>query len=469
LNGDGRIEMGFSRPRLLMQVEERADEPFPLRQRYRSRVLPIFALFVVSAVTLTALAVRSTVENLHLESAAARVREIAAELNEKEPAMWGALVAGRPTDAQEARLGAALREAAQERGIDRMKVYGVNARTLFSTVASEIGTTEANDALRDSIRDVRRVLVRHREPDGGDYHELYVPLAGDGDRTVLVFELYEPAGHLTGILMRALPLPTLVPGLLLVGMLVVLGLLIRRAQAGIDLRAQRVRELGRRLESLVSTTAAGAVRAATGGELPVQRSELTLLYADVRSFTDFAEHAPPEEVAAFLNRAMTLQIDCIARQGGDVDKLIGDALLARFDGAAKERRAIEAGVAILAAVEAAALPRGVGIGVFTGPVISEPIGPISRRDYTVIGDSVNTCARLCGVARRGEVVVDTETLRRSGLERGFGPVEAVQVKGRQQRIAVRRATAPPQADPASDGTHRAQVEHANEASLKLDI
>ncbi len=103
---------------------------------------------------------------------------------------------------------------------------------------------------------------------------------------------------------------------------------------------------------------------------------------------------------------MTLQIECVARHGGDVDKLIGDALLARFEGEAKESRAIAAARDIQSAVEAAGLPRGVGIGVYTGQAISGPIGPEARRDYTVIGDSVNIAARLCAAAARGEIVAD---------------------------------------------------------------
>jgi len=231
-------------------------------------------------------------------------------------------------------------------------------------------------------------------------------------------------------------------------LVVVLSYLIRRAQVSIDLRAARVRELSARLESFMSSSAVGAVRAAPAGtEVPLRRIEVSLLYSDVRRFTGYSETAAPEVVVAFLNRIMALQIECVGRHGGDVDKLIGDALMARFEGAEKESRAIAAARDIQAVVEGSRLPRGVGIGVYTGPAISGPIGPEARRDYTVIGDSVNIAARLCAAAGQGEIVSDVATLERSGMAAHFGVAERIQVKGREKAIEIRRM-APPESAPA---------------------
>ncbi len=294
-----------------------------------------------------------------------------------------------------------------ERSLSQLKVYGRTGESLFSTDAIEIGQIESNAALTSAVKEGERTLLPHVEPDGTRYNEFYVPLKRADGTVGLVMELYWPAGDLRAILARALVLPVLVPGLLLLGLLVVLGYLIRRAQAGIDFRAARVRELSARLESFMSSSAVGAVRAApAGGDVPLKRIEVSLVYSDVRRFTDFSETETPEAVVAFLNWIMTLQIECVARHGGDVDKLIGDALLVRFEGEGKEGRAILAARDIQAAVEAADLPRGVGIGVYTGLAISGPIGPEARRDFTVIGDSVNIAARLCSAAARGEIVAD---------------------------------------------------------------
>ena len=393
--------------------DERADasdapeRSFALARRYRRHVLPMMALFVVSLVALTALSVRQVVRDIHLEFAARRAAEIAAEVNAKAPQAWNALLAGDAEAELAPQLARLFADAAAERGLTQMKVYGPAGRTLFSTEAAEVGQFEHNAALSSAVHEKERVLLPHVEADGTLFNEFYIPLVAADGTVDLVVELYEPAGFLRAILARALVLPVLVPGLLLVGLLFVLGLLIRRAQAGIDLRAALVLELSRRLESFMSTSAIDAVRAAAhGGGVPARRITVSLVYSDVRRFTDFSENAAPEDVVAFLNRVMTLQIECVGRHRGDVDKLIGDALLARFEGEDKEGRAILAAKDMQAAVEAAGLPRGVGIGIYTGQAISGPIGPEARRDYTVIGDSVNIAARLCSEAARGEIVAE---------------------------------------------------------------
>ena len=118
---------------------------------------------------------------------------------------------------------------------------------------------------------------------------------------------------------------------------------------------------------------------------------------------------------------MTIMVGAITRAGGDVDKLIGDAVLARFQGADAEARAIGAAREAIRLLDQADLPRGVGIGIYTGEVISGTVGSADRMDFTVIGDTVNLAARLCTAASRGEIVADTDTVTAAGDANHRGP------------------------------------------------
>lgn len=140
-------------------------------------------------------------------------------------------------------------------------------------------------------------------------------------------------------------------------------------------------------------------------------------------------------VNQFLNRLMAIQVRLVGEHGGDVDKMIGDALLAHFAGGDGPARAVSAARAILIACEDAELPRRLGIGVFAGEVVAGAIGPAERRDYTVVGDSVNVAARLCAAAAGGELVVAADCSIDDG---SYGAVETLHVKGRHEPIPVRR-------------------------------
>ena len=176
-----------------------------------------------------------------------------------------------------------------------------------------------------------------------------------------------------------------------------------------------------------------------GSELPTTRSSIALFYSDVRDFTSLAEFNPPKATVEFLNELMTLQVEVIQRHGGDVDKMIGDAVLARFEGGDREAHAIKAAQEILSLLAQRPMVRELGIGIYDGEAIIGAIGPIERQDFTVIGDSVNLAARLCSLAGKGELVVEQLALRRSGLPLdGFTAVEESAVKGHSRTMSICR-------------------------------
>jgi adenylate cyclase len=415
-------------------------EPFPLKDRFRRRFVPALLGFVGLSLAIIGFTAKAAVETIYLELAQRRAQTIERSVSAVSPAAWAALMEGRSVaDLADPRLGAALIEAfaaeVRHQNLPELKVYDLSRRVLYATHADEIGTVENGAALRDVIAEADSGIVAKTLADGTEQYELYVPVF-DGDGAVrAVFELYEPVGYLNAILIKsAVPIVAL-PGLFFLLLGVTLDRLVGAAQGDIDRRTQTIDSLRRRLESFVSATAVEAARG-VDGDIASKRVTTTLFFSDIRDFTGFSERHTPEQVVGFLNTVMGLQVGILERHGGDIDKMIGDAVLARFDGDDGAAQAVAAARAIQAAVAQADLPRALGIGIYKGDVISGTIGPENRRDFTVIGDAVNVAARLCSAAGAGEIVAE------AGLaDAAFQPPETVSVKGRETPVPIRRWSA----------------------------
>jgi class 3 adenylate cyclase len=188
-----------------------------------------------------------------------------------------------------------------------------------------------------------------------------------------------------------------------------------------------------------ASTASGQFAAAAG-----VRREATVLFTDIRGFTSYAETVPPETVVEMLNRFLQVQADVVHRHGGDIDKYVGDEVMAVFHGDDAAPRAVRAALEMIAAVEAVRAEGetlAVGAGVSKGEVVHGPIGSGERLDFTVIGDVVNTGARLCSTARGSEVLVSAAVRDACGEldDIELDPIEPLQLKGKRQPIPVFRA------------------------------
>lgn len=142
------------------------------------------------------------------------------------------------------------------------------------------------------------------------------------------------------------------------------------------------------------------------GEARSEQRIVTVMFTDIVGFTPQAEQMDSEDVANFLNAHFQLVTACIEKEGGTVDKFIGDAVMA-FWGAPENvpdhaARACQAALAIKRAVEAhnhervaAGLEKiRMRIGLHTGPLVVGNIGSPGRLNYTVVGDTVNTAQRM---------------------------------------------------------------------------
>ena len=152
------------------------------------------------------------------------------------------------------------------------------------------------------------------------------------------------------------------------------------------------------------------------------RQTATMLFADVRSFTELSERLMPEEVVELLNRYLAPIVNVIFANLGLLDKFYGDGIMAVFGApraadddaqrAVLSARQIVEQVQLLNAQTGVARPLAVSIGLSTGEVVAGHIGSERRLEYTVIGDAVNLASRLQAIAEPNQILADERTYER---------------------------------------------------------
>jgi len=190
------------------------------------------------------------------------------------------------------------------------------------------------------------------------------------------------------------------------------------------------------------------MRAILGGALQPdadgERTRVTILFADIRGFTARSENSTPEAMIALLNRYYAEASAAIHARGGAIDKFIGDGLMATFGVPqplpAPERNALEAAQDMLVRIarlntELAAeglAPLEIGIGIHSGEVLAGYVGSRKRRDFTVIGDPVNTASRLESMSKTVgyPVICSNDVAAAVGFAGGLVDLGAQEIKGR---------------------------------------
>ncbi|WP_415403918.1 adenylate/guanylate cyclase domain-containing protein [Tateyamaria sp. SN3-11] len=200
-----------------------------------------------------------------------------------------------------------------------------------------------------------------------------------------------------------------------------------------------IAELGERLELMkfVSHGTMSAIQSADEGmSRGGIRKKVSVIFTDIRGYTEFSERVAPEVVIEALNEYFEVQNRIVVEHKGDVDKFIGDALVAVFEGDEMERRAVACSVQIIEAMQELLekfpdYNLHVGIGVASGEVVMGAMGAASRMDYTVLGSTVNLSARLCSKADPGQVLIDAATREAGeGMDGvAFETLEAIALKG----------------------------------------
>jgi adenylate cyclase len=416
------------------------EAPYPLSSKFRHIVLPgLVILIAVIAVTFGK-GSRFLVEEIYLILSQARAVTIDRALTDKDPTDWSNLQ--RSLDpisffksSQGQKLKEVLRGEIKELKLSHLKIYGNEGLLLYSSDEFQIGSSDRSKGYLDARKGNSNLVLKQMD-DGSKLYELYVKTPDNPNQ--IVMELYEPVDYLDSLSMEIIVPAILFP----VGVLIFIGLVMRHlvnhAQLDINARTDLIREFRSKLQKLLSQEAVSSVRSSIGsGDVVSRRIRVTILFSDIRGFTSLCEVEPPETVVSFLNTSLGIVINAVAQNQGDVDKMIGDAVLAYFQGKDAEKRALQAAHEAMQSMKNTTLSRAIGIGIYTGDVVVGTIGAANRMDFTIVGDSVNVASRLCSAAQENDIVIDQQSYI-SATGNQADEFESLRVKGKQQPLLVKR-------------------------------
>jgi class 3 adenylate cyclase len=206
------------------------------------------------------------------------------------------------------------------------------------------------------------------------------------------------------------------------------------------------RKLRSAFERSVGPKIMEAVLASGKDFLKGERSQVTVLFSDMRGFTSVAERTEAESLVTVMNEHLEAMTSIIMEHEGTLDKFVGDEVMALFGAplpledhalravrtALEMQRAHKELMTRWEATGQEAVP--IGIGINSGDMIVGQIGSYKFTDYTVIGDNVNIGARLCGVAKGHQILISEATYQLVRHAVKVNKLASIQVKGRVQPV-----------------------------------
>lgn len=183
-------------------------------------------------------------------------------------------------------------------------------------------------------------------------------------------------------------------------------------------------------------------------ELGGRHAMVSVLFADIRGFTNLAEKTPPVEIVHLLNKYFSSMSEVVFEYGGTLGEYIGDEIMAYFGAPIPCDDHVNRAISVaLKMKERMRLLRdnwtksnspvfGVGIGIATGEVIAGNVGSEKQMKYTIIGATVNLANRLCAHAQAGQILTDSETYHRAGKPKTANYLKAASLKGISRPVDI---------------------------------
>jgi len=223
-----------------------------------------------------------------------------------------------------------------------------------------------------------------------------------------------------------------------------------KARLGASLEKKRLRDQQKEMVRRFATTAVAADLDASGFALGGKRVHGSVMFSDIRGFTSLVESQPPEETIELLNTYYTLMFDAISGQGGVVNQMVGDGLMAIFGAplplADPATAAVNAAREMIEMVQMLGIERvaqgkkeiRIGIGIATGEMVAGYTGTQDRATYTCVGDTVNLAARLEAHTKvAGErILIDAATRAALGDKVPVAALGPVEIRGKAGPVEV---------------------------------
>jgi class 3 adenylate cyclase len=179
------------------------------------------------------------------------------------------------------------------------------------------------------------------------------------------------------------------------------------------------------------------------------KKNATVFFADITGYTAFSEGKDPQYIIEVLNAFFNEAVELVINSNGYIDKFIGDCIMAAW-GVPMKTEEEDAVLAVSTALRIHELVRSpdrkfflgdasklkISIGMASGPLVAGNIGSNRRMEYTVLGDTVNTAARLEGVAQAEDIIITQGTRDLLGDRFKIDQLKPVKVKGKEKPLVI---------------------------------
>ena len=184
----------------------------------------------------------------------------------------------------------------------------------------------------------------------------------------------------------------------------------------------------------------------TNGTIESERRIATVMFADISGFTAMSEKMDPEQVTCVMNDCFCMMGECIKTHGGTIDKFIGDCVMVLF-GLPKAledapQKAVNTAIELRNRLyqfnkeKSLAIPLNIHIGINTGPVVAGMVGSEDKKDFTVMGDTVNLASRLEDASLVGQILVGPATYKATKTGFKYKTLPPVTLKGKADPVPV---------------------------------